>query len=88
MAPLQQGLGLLNCFAGNRFHPLRFAVLLLLVLLVVFAVREYPVYAAALQAEAGAGQRSPAALVREKLTATFDEALAKGRALLQEAIPK
>lgn len=37
---LQQGLQQLNCFADNRFHPLRFAVLFLLLLTVLAVVRD------------------------------------------------
>ncbi|MGH8493361.1 MAG: hypothetical protein ACRERR_09690 [Moraxellaceae bacterium] len=33
----------LNCFAGNRFHPLRFSVLLAVVLVAVSVVHELPV---------------------------------------------
>lgn len=35
-----QGLQQLNCFADNRFHPLRFAVLFLVLLTVVAVVRD------------------------------------------------
>jgi hypothetical protein len=37
---LQYGLQQLNCFADKRFHPLRFAVLFLLLLTVVAVVRD------------------------------------------------